>query len=586
MRFTLAPFVMAAIATLCSVSALAQTTPEPRPLQAMPYSPSLDLTSLDRKVDPCTNFYGFTCGGWVAGHRIPEDQASWSVYAKLAADNQQFLWGILEEDAKASDRTPVQQKVGDYFAACMDTAAIDAAGLQPLRPALDRIASLTTRDRIAAAIPWLRRDVPGSFFFGSGTEQDSIDASLVIVSVEAADLGLPDRDYYLKTDPASIAIREQYRSFVVQLLVLGGEPPAEAGADAVAIVALETELAKASLTRVDLRDPHATYHPMPIAELSALVPSVDWTAYFAAQGVAAQGPGRVRKINVSQPALLRAVQLQLATAPLAQLRAYLRFHALAGAAPALSQPFAQASFDFYSHTLRGVVAMPPRWKTCVRAADRDLGEALGQEFVRRTFDADTRAKTLRMAEQIETAMDGEIRSLDWMGAATKVEALRKLHVVRNKIGYPDTWRDYGALTVARDDHFGNVQRAGRFEDARQWAKLGKPVDLAEWSMTPPTVNAYFDPQKNDINFPAGVLQPPLYDARLDDAPNYGNTGAHHRPRADACLRRCRPAIRRRRQPARLVDAGGRQGLRGARRLRAPTSTRVTSSSTTSTSTRG
>ena len=259
---------------------------------------------------------------------------------------------------------------------------------------------------------------------------------------------------------------------------------------------------------------------MTVAELTALAPSIDWPIYFKTQGASS-----VATLNVSQPDFVKAVESELATEDLAALRGYLRFHLLTAAAPYLAHPYEQASFDFFSKTLRGVPAMPPRWKTCTRAVDRNLGEALGQEFVRRTFSADTRAKTQLMTEQIETAMGQEIQSLDWMSPATKTEALRKLHAIRNKIGYPDTWRDYSALEVKPTDYFGNVIRSYKFEKARNWNKLGKPVDLNEWGMTPPTVNAYFNPQMNDINFPAGVLQPPLYDPKEDEAPNYGNTGA-------------------------------------------------------------
>ena len=497
----------------------AGTAPQ-RPLTAMPYSPSLDLTSLDRSAQPCEDFYQFSCGGWKKLNPIPADQASWSVYAKLGNENQQFLWGILEEDAQLTTRTPVQQKVGDYFAACMNTAAIDAAGLKPAGPELARIDSLKTRAELEAALTTLHHESAGSFFFGSGTGQDAVDSATVIVQVGAGGLGLPDRDYYLKTDPKSVKLRADYVAYVEKLLTLAGEPAGQAERESADILRIETELAKATLTRVERRDPHKTYHVMTVAELSALTPAVDWPKYFATQGA----PG-VQKLNVSQPAFMKAVQAELANEPVEALRAYLRFHFLTAAAPSLAAPFEQANFDFFSKALRGVTAEPPRWKTCTRAVDRNLGEALGQEFVRRTFTADMKSRTQVMTEQIETAMQGEIEALNWMSPATKAEALRKLHAIRNKIGYPDHWRDYSALTVKPNDYFGDAMRAASFEDARRWAKLGKPVDLLEWGMTPPTVNAYFNPQMNDINFPAGVLQPPLYDVKEDDAPNYGNTGA-------------------------------------------------------------
>jgi endothelin-converting enzyme/putative endopeptidase len=509
----------AAAVVLAPLSVHAQQ-PAAKPLTAMPYSPSLDVSSLDKTVDPCVDFYKFSCGGWVKNNPIPGDQASWSVYAKLGTDNQQFLWGILEGDAKATQRTPVQQKVGDYFAACMNTAAIDALGDKPLRPELAKLDALKTREQLVAALTTLHHNTAGSFFFGSGTGQDAVDSSMMIVELGAGGLGLPDRDYYTKTDPKSVKLREQYVAYVAQMLAMSGETEERAKAEAASILRIETVLAKASLTRVERRDPHKTYHMMTVAELHGLAPAIDWPEYFKVQGAAG-----VAKLNVSQPEFLKAVQAEVATEPVEDLRAYLRFHLLTSAAPYLAHPYEQANFDFYSKTLRGVQQMPPRWKTCTRAVDRNLGEALGQEFVARTFTADTKARTRLMTEQIETAMQHEIEGLDWMSAETKTEALRKLHAIRNKIGYPDTWRDYSTLTVKPDDYFGNVVRAYRFEDAREWHKLGKPVDLNEWGMTPPTVNAYFNPQMNDINFPAGVLQPPLYDPKLDDAPNYGNTGA-------------------------------------------------------------
>jgi endothelin-converting enzyme/putative endopeptidase len=512
---------LAAAALALSVSAASAQSAAARPYTAMPYSPVLDLTSLDRSVDPCVDFYKFSCGGWQAKNPIPADQAAWDVYAKLANDNEQFLWGILEADAKATpDRTPVQQKVGDYFESCMNTQAIDELGEKPLLPALARLDAIKTREGLIGALALLHHGTAGSYFFGSGTGQDAVDSSLIIVELGAGGLGLPDRDYYLKPDQKSAKLREQYVAYIENLLTLAGETPDQAKADSGAIMHVETDLAKASLTRVDRRDPHKTYHFMTVAELSQLTPAVDWPAYFTTQGA----PGTA-KLNVSQPEFMKAVQTELTTEPVEALRAYLRFHLLTSAAPYLAHPFEQANFDFYSTTLRGVTAMPPRWKTCTRAVDRNLGEALGQEFVRRTFSADTKAKTQLMTEQIETAMAQEIEALDWMSPATKQEALRKLHAIRNKIGYPEHWRDYSTLTVVRHDYFGNVKRSYQFEAARRWHKLGKPVDLNEWGMTPPTVNAYFNPQMNDINFPAGVLQPPLYDPKEDDAPNYGNTGA-------------------------------------------------------------
>jgi putative endopeptidase len=507
---------------LVSVAGMAQVVaPAAKPLESMPYSPSLDVTSLDKTVSPCEDFYKFSCGGWMKKNPIPADQASWDVYSKLANDNEQFLWGILEQDAKpVAGRTAVQQKVGDYFESCMNTAAINAKGPEPVQAELAEIDTLNTPAEIAAELPKLQHGTLGSYFFGAGVGQDAVDSSLEIVLVGAGGLGLPDRDYYLKTDPKSVALREKYVAYVVKLLTTEHESEEKAKADAAAVMRVETALAKASLTRVERRDPHKTYHMMTVAELQTLVPAIAWEKYFALQGA----PG-TQKLNVSQPEFMKAVQAELTGESVEDLKAYLRFHALTAAAPYLSQPFVEANFGFYSTTLRGVPVMPPRWKTCTRNVDRALGEALGQEFVARTFSVEMKTATQQMTGQIEAAMQQEIEGLDWMSPETKKEALRKLHAIRNKIGYPDKWRDYSALMVKRDDYAGNVERATAFEKARDWHKLGKPVDLNEWGMTPPTVNAYFNPQMNDINFPAGVLQPPLYDPKEDDAPNYGNTGA-------------------------------------------------------------
>ena len=486
----------------------------------MPYTPSLDVASLDKSVDPCTDFYRYSCGGWMKNNPIPADQPRWDVYSKLTNDNLQFLWGILDEDTKATNRTPVQQKVGDYFSACMDTAAIDKQGAAPLAPELAAINNLPDRKALIAYLGPLNRSTRGTFFFNAGSSQDPGDSNQVIADISAAGLGLPDRDYYLKTDPKSEETRQKYLAYIAQLLTLAGEPSAQATQEAATILRIETELAKASLTRVERRDPYKQYHKMKVADLSTISPAVPWPAYLSSQGVP-----NIATLNVSQPEFQKAVDKALTTEPLDALKVYLRFHVITAAATSLSTPFESAYFDFYSRYLRGTQQQPPRWKRCVRQVDHALGEALGQEFVRRTFTPETKQKTVVLTDQIEQAMQSEIESLDWMSPATKTEALRKLHTVRNKIGYPETWRDYSTLAIKPDDYFGNTVRAANFETARDWAKVGKPVDRNEWGMTPPTVNAYYNPQMNDINFPAGVLQPPLYDSRIDDAPNYGNTGS-------------------------------------------------------------
>lgn len=515
----LLPLALAA-ASFSACLAQSPAAPADKPLTAIPYSPSLDLNDMDRTANPCVDFYQYVCGGWMKNNPIPADQAGWSVYAKLANENRQLLWGILEQDATLQQRTPVQQKIGDYYAACMDTDAIDARGLAPLQPELDRIAAIQTRDQVAA---FLREgaDQRGLYFLNAGSEQDPKNAGMMIVGIEAGGLGLPDRDYYTKTDAKSQEIREHYVTYMAHLLVLAGEPQAQADADAAATMKIETALANASLTRVERRNPYNLYHPMKIGDVDALVPALELPVFLRDQKV----PESVlSNVDVAQPKFLTALETELASEPLDNLRAYLRIHALNAAAPSLSTPFEDAQFDFYSKYLRGVPQMQARWKRCEGQVDRYLGEALGQEFVARDFSPTTKQKVTVMTEQIEQAMQQEIEHLDWMSPETKQAAIAKLHAVRNKIGYPEKWRDYSTLTIERDDYFGNVLRAHVFEEKRSWSKVGKPVDRTEWGMTPPTVNAYYDPQMNDINFPAGVLQPPLYDPKEDDAPNYGNTG--------------------------------------------------------------
>ena len=518
MSSRLSLFSLALLASSAMLSA--QSPAVAKPITAMPYSPSLDLTNLDRSVDPCTNFYKFSCGGWEKANPIPADQSGWSVYAKLGDENAQFLWGILQEDASLKDRTPVQQKIGDYFSACMDTAAIDKRGGEPIASSIAAISALKDRAALIAYLGTLQHKSAGNFFFGAYPGQDPDDSNRILVNVDAGGLGLPDRDYYLKTDDKSVETRAKYVEYVGHLLELTGEPAAQAKADAASILKIETALAKASLSRVDQRDPYKIYHKMTVSQLGTAAPVVPWPAYFEAVGA----PGLVN-LNVSQPEFQKAVDVELNTEPLDALKAYLRFHLADAAAPSLASNYETLDFNFYRGYLRGTKAMPPRWKKCVRGVDNSLGEALGQEFVHRTFTPETKQKTVLMTDQVEAEMQIEIEHLDWMSDTTKKEALRKLHTVRNKVGYPDKWRDYTALAVKPDDYFGNVTRAQQFEKAYDWAKVGKPVDRNEWGMTPPTVNAYYNPQMNDINFPAGVLQPPLYDPKLDDAPNYGNTAA-------------------------------------------------------------
>jgi putative endopeptidase len=496
---------------------LAQT---PAPLSQLPYSPSLDVTSMDRSVDPCTDFYHYACGAWIKKNPIPPDEARWDVYSKLEYDNELFLWGILDEAAKKTEgRSAVEQKIGDYFQACMDDSAVEKAQAAPLKPDLDAIAHLTSIRDLAGLVG--SEQTQGTrTLFGFGSNQDFADSNSVIAFAVADGLGLPDRDYYVKDDPKMKEIREKYVEHVGRIFGLLGDDPKAAAAEAQTVMAIETALANASLTRVELRDPHNLFHKMTLAEVKTLTPPFDWDAYLAKVGISG-----VATVNVTEPAFFKELETLLRSEDPAKWQAYLRWHLAHSKAPYLSSKFVDENFAFYGKTLRGVDQLQPRWKRCVQYVDRDLGEALGQVFVAKTFGPEVKAKTLEMTRQIENAMESEIKDLPWMGPETKQQALLKLHSMVNKIGYPDKWRDYSSVRIARDDFAGNVGRAAVFEWRRDLAKIGKPVDRTEWGMTPPTVNAYYNGQMNDINFPAGVLQPPLFDFKLDDAPNYGNTGA-------------------------------------------------------------
>lgn len=496
--------------------------PEKRPFTELPYTPSLEPSFLDRGVDPCTDLYAFSCGGWMKRNPIPPDQSSWSVYGKAQDENQQYLWGMLEEAARPDPgRSPQRQKIGDYFAACMDEGAVERLGASPLKPDLEAIAALQSIRDLPSWLASVHLRVGGydPAPFGFGAAQDPGNSEEVIAWAMAGGLGLPDRDYYTRADPESVEIRKRYVSHVAAMLEMIGESAEQAAKDAGTVMRIETALARASLTLVEMRDPYRTYHRMPVERLQKLTPSFNWRDYLQAGGA-----GAVREINVTEPRFFKALEAGLRRESLDAWKAYLRWHLLKDWAEYLSAPFVKADFDFYRGFLSGVKEQEPRWKRCVAAVDEDLGEALGQVFVEKAFPPGTRAKVLDMVLRIEKAMKARIEGLDWMSDATKKEALLKLSTVRNKIGYPEKWRDYSTLEIRRGDFAGNVERAAVFESKREIAKIGRPVDRDEWGMTPPTVNAYYDSAMNDINFPAGVLLPPLYDPGLDEAPNYGNTG--------------------------------------------------------------
>ena len=495
-----------------------------RPLVELPYTPSLEPAFMDRSVDPCVDFYAYSCNGWRTLNPIPADKSRWSVYGKLYNENQQFLWGLLEEAAQNPQTEDVElRKLGDYFGACMNLAAIDKAALNPIRTDMTAIGKLPDSQALAALLGRLHLAGRGrGLVFGFGSEQDPGDATQRIAVVQAGGLGLPDRDYYLKTDAASATLRAKYVEHTARNFQLMGEEPDWAAESAAIVLAIETDLARASLSRVDRRDPRKVYHRMNLAALQKLTPAFPWKDYFAAAGVSAEGAAFV--IDVTEPEFFKALQVVFAKRPVSDLRTYLRWALLRSAAADLSAPYRDADFDFYSRTLRGVPEPPARWQVCVDAVDRDLGEALGKVFVARVFTPETRAAAESMVRGIHETMGERVKALAWMSEPTKAKALEKLATMRYKIGYPETWRDYSPVVVERSDYFGNVRRATEFESRRQLAQIGKPIDRGEWGMTPPTVNAYYNTSMNDMNFPAGVLLPPLFDPKLDDAPNYGNTG--------------------------------------------------------------
>jgi putative endopeptidase len=479
--------------------------------------PALDVTSMDRTVDPCMDFFKYSCGGWMKSNPIPPDQSSWDTYSKMQDQNLTQLRGILEA-ATAPDpgRKAASQKIGDYYSSCVDEKAVEARGADPLKPELDRIAKIGSKAEIADVAAEM---VHSGALFRFGSAQNLKDADQVIAEADQGGLGLPDRDYYFKDDPKSVELRKAYVVHVQKMFALLGDQPDVAAAEAQTIMRIETAFAKGSMTRVERRDPKSLDHKMTTGELEKISPDFQWQVYFTKVELPA-----LSSLNVAAPGFFKAMNEELKKESLADWKIYLRWHLIHADAPFLSSAFLNENFEFYGKTLQGRKELRPRWKRCTDEVDGYLGEALGQAYVEKYFSPEAKQQAVKMVKEIETAMGEDIESLQWMSATTKQQALIKLHGMANKIGYPDKWRDYSKLEIIRGDELGNVTRARKFEFDRQLAKIGKPVDRGEWGMTPPTVNAYYDPQMNDINFPAGVLQPPAFDPNSDAAPNYGDTG--------------------------------------------------------------
>jgi putative endopeptidase len=512
MRFLKILFFLSLFASLLHVSAVPLGSAAPQ---------GIDRADMDTSVPACRDFNRFANGGWMAKNPVPADYPNWGTFSELSERNREALHAILEEAAKnaGAPKGSDEQKVGDFYASCMDEGQIESAGVGPLEPEFERVKAIHDRGTLEDEIARLQGyGVDAIFRFGS--QQDRKDSTQVIAGASQSGLGMPDRDYYTKTDDKSKELREQYIQHIAKMFELLGDEPAKAAEEAQTIMSLETKLAESSMTRVERRDPEKTYHKMNAAQLQVLTPNFSWEGYFDRLGYA-----QIREVNIGQPKFFEAASGLLSSVPIEDWKTYLRWHLVNAAAPALSRKFVEEDFNFKGRTLTGTKEILPRWKRCVAATDRQLGFALGKVYVQRYFPPEAKARADRMVHYLIEALRNDLQTLPWMGPQTRQAALAKLDAFTPKIGYPDRWRDYSAYQVDRGPYVENVLRGDLFEFHRDLNKIAKPVDRTEWGMTPPTVNAYYSAPMNEIVFPAGILQPPFFDPKADDAVNYGGIGA-------------------------------------------------------------
>ena len=481
---------------------------------------SFFIDSIDRKAQPCSDFYQFACGGWLAKNPVPADRSSWGRFHELDERNRERLRIILESAVDDSGRrSPLDQKLGDLYFSCMDEESINQRGLAAIRPELALINGIQAKTGITAAVMRIHR-LGGSAFFQFSSSIDMKDSTRRIAEIDQGGLGLPDRDYYVKTDEKSADIRVGYVRHLIRMFELSGDASSVAAAKAKAILEIETQLAQASLDQVSRRDPAKLHHPYKIAELISLSPGFDWVKYFEGLGQ----PG-LATMNVDHPPFVRQIESIIVQTPLDEIKAYLTWSLLRETVAMLPTAFVEENFNFYGKQLEGKKELRARWKRCVDLADQQMGDALGQRFVEQTFGKQGKDRTRQMVKAIEGALARDIDSLPWMTGDTKQAALNKLRKIVDKIGFPEKWKSYDAVAVGRDTLFENAVRLSEAEYIRDLNRIGKPVDRTEFTMTTPTVNAYYNAQQNDINFPAGILQPPFYDNKLDDAVNMGAIGA-------------------------------------------------------------